>query len=821
MANFLILDESIVLPVKNVFAFDSASASESVNSLALFVSDSATFNEFKSIALVGIDSGLLIEKQSNALSVFDNAALIEKIIGISNQGRDSLLISEFASYQTVLSSNDSSSMGDSSGFNADSPAQDSGSASDFSFINVQALANDSSLFSEDLSRILVSISDNFSLTELGLSNALVNLDTATLLESVFYSALVNGSDSFNQDENVSIDAVATSTDSNSFFEFFNLSSAYLSSDSATLLESVINALANEDQGTFAEFISGIGFNNSDDLFLAEIGQYEATIDSNDSSEFYESYDFVDAGLPAQDFFNLSDFALISAELASNDSSSLLEELPSIELSVSDQGNLTENEIFISLSSLDVVSLEENIFISSEYLVEDSFIAEDRASADVFAQLSDSLSAFDEILLLSAGISSSDESILFENVANDVFISEEFNFEEFVNLILSAFDFSLLYEEGFISTDHFSEELFSVFDQLENIFVDGVSDSAFLQEFIDFININGIQDSLTLEEFPFIETILGASDEQYQLDEQSSFEADSPAIDSAALNDNVSIDVLIASEENILFQEEVPLIGLSLSDTFYLTENASNSLINEDLSILDEFSFADVSVIASEFVNIVENIFISTNTDSQDQFLFADIAQKSALADSTDSATSIEENLGIIVSISDSGLLSEFVAIEVSVEEYIQLQENTIIGFESDDFLYFVDASNNQANLKSTDSANIEESDLFVLLSASDLSIANDINREIGLSGSKDFIIFTETEANANVLKDAQDSLFFVEISKNISFSAYELITYKERTGIWKRAPIVIDINTDPTIHGTVTGDPVIIGTAGGTVPILM
>jgi hypothetical protein len=84
----------------------------------------------------------------------------------------------------------------------------------------------------------------------------------------------------------------------------------------------------------------------------------------------------------------------------------------------------------------------------------------------------------------------------------------------------------------------------------------------------------------------------------------------------------------------------------------------------------------------------------------------------------------------------------------------------------------------------------------------------------------DHLFLISEIASASILKEDDDQFFVSELTSAIALNGLQLITFKEKTGIGKAAPLVLNINDNSTVHGTATGDIISIS-VGGTEPVLL
>jgi hypothetical protein len=191
---------------------------------------------------------------------------------------------------------------------------------------------------------------------------------------------------------------------------------------------------------------------------------------------------------------------------------------------------------------------------------------------------------------------------------------------------------------------------------------------------------------------------------------------------------------------------------------------------------------------------------------------------------------------------DSSSLNEIISsIEINSKDSSSLIEGTQTTLTSKDASVFSElTSSASANVSSRESSSLLEIINNITLLTKDSSTLEEFDKTID-NNSKD-IFFLLSELNSiSDLKLGNDSISFKESISNTGLNVFQLISFKEgKVGIRKAAPLIFNVNGNPTTHGTVTGgsigfnindNPTVHGTvtgnaitivlSGGTVPILL
>ena len=458
----------------------------------------------------------------------------------------------------------------------------------------------------------------------------------------------------------------------------------------------------------------------------------------------------------------------------------------------------------SVTSSDSVTFSESI---------NPFVFEPRLDSAVFAEaltLSVDINLFD-----SAIVTDQFESITFDQIDSasitdligSVSVSgaqDNISVGEAISTSLESLDSGLAQDTAEIGV--FIEDSISVSDFINNI--------AFAQT--DEAQATDILSSLS--------TFVEAFDlDEIFLEYDFFVTADPPGTDHLNWNDefdNQLIQVSLSSEDDPIVTELTPDIAIPVIESIVVSEFIELSLIGSDnLAITDALSSLIVAV-SSEDQFIYQELFeLTTDTNVTDSAILSDAKELSVNAFGTQNIT-FGENVSITVSVADSGNLTEVVANAIAQSDSLHFVENRNISLTQSDMALFADLSSISATANRTDSAVFTERDKFIELAGNQLSHLLEKPYYQADYARLDYLFLISEIASASILKDSFDQFAVTELTSNIILNSLQLITFKERTGIGKAAPLIINLNDDPTIHGSVTGDIIDIS-IGGTEPVLL
>ena len=541
--------------------------------------------------------------------------------------------------------------------------------------------------------------------------------------------------------------------------------------------------------------------------------------------------------------------VITTYLFSTDTSSLDQEVPYYNAvgNIFDSATILES-ISNALDNSDSLTLFETSTLAISFSSDDSATFDEAIT--FFWDVYDSASLSEQVFIENNSV---DSATLNESNQIELSGADSGSLLEFANNIdLSNSDSAALAEAVSINVD--------------------TKDSSTLFEFIDNINISSINDLLSLSDFASI-VISASSNDNLTFFEDFHFYAETPQEDFLTVDDLSFISVNIATSDDLILTERVSNIGLFVYEGIALSEttsiafnNADNAIFTDNRSIVVDASSSDTTYSVADSSNIDANIASNDNASINEQNSISanvnvfDSANQTEILQiflSSQDSVNLTEGIGAIsqtsndniqVSDQNQGMIVTANTENVTFNEndkYFEvasvdigsiLIENTpSIGLSSQEYQVLEEFTS--IRLPATDSANLVEN-ISNSLNALDSALALEFLQNTANIQKVDAYTFIDI-ANVTVPKDAIDSFFSVEITPNISPNVLQLITFKEgRIGIRKAGAIVLDVNTNPTqhgtahgpvayfdvgttTHGTVHGGSITISSINGTVPILL
>ena len=444
--------------------------------------------------------------------------------------------------------------------------------------------------------------------------------------------------------------------------------------------------------------------------------------------------------------------------------------------------------------------------------------------DLSAQF-DSLN-FDEKIILAANIDFIESASVTDN-----FLSLEINpeidsgtiSENVLSTDISGISDSFLFSDNVAISANVNDSG----ELTENVAVSlDAYDSGQLVESVDSISIFEIFDSASLFETTssFVDiTVVELIDQVYG--EFSKFaELEPPDLDSYYFYDFPLVSAEVpATEDPAIASENNLVIELDNQDSVVASDFVQNIFLDgvalTDFATLSEISFFSANVIAEDTFIYQEDFTLDADYNSSD---FATSNEFAVLAVSVSQVDilNVSEHVQISIVDSDSATLSERVSIAISTADSAQLTEKPIIGATSFDVAILNEAIQINTAALRTDSATLSERDSQIGLVGRYTAQLTEKALYHADYERIDYLFLDSENAFAAILKEDFDYLTVSESNLIINPNVFDLITFKERSAIGIAAPIILNINDEPTVHGTVTGEPVIISVSG-TVPTLL
>lgn len=453
----------------------------------------------------------------------------------------------------------------------------------------------------------------------------------------------------------------------------------------------------------------------------------------------------------------------------------------------DSATVTESvNSFVFEPRLDSLAFTENINLSVELNLFDSLIVSDQFESITFEH-------FD-----SASISDTISPLTISGPHDHLYVGES------VNAALEASD----------STTFADTATIGVF----------IEDSITVSDAVNFISFSQSDQLTATDALVAISTFVSTFDlDQTYIDFSGFVTADPPGFDHMHWNDEFDyqfIATTLSTLDDPIVSEDTPDIGIPVVDSANVSEFIQISLAGSD-----------------QLFNTDQLLSLTINATSKDQFIYqelfeltADINVNDALnitdasllavnAFGTQSIT-FGESVSISVSVSDSGNLTEVVQNSLSNSDSLQMTEKKTLSLVASELSILSDFASNSANVSKKDVASLSEGDKQISLSVTQMSHLLEIPFYHADYARLDYLFLISELASASILKEDKDYFVITEATSNVLLQGLQLITFKEKIGIGTAAPLVLNINENPTVHGSATGDIIIIST-GGTEPVLL
>lgn len=462
--------------------------------------------------------------------------------------------------------------------------------------------------------------------------------------------------------------------------------------------------------------------------------------------------------------------------------------------------------FRNVNSSDIATLGELIQItpSAQY---DSAYADEKIILSASFDLQDNSSVTDSFVSLE--ISPEIDSANISEFILPTFIdgpSDSVAFSDFISISTEASDFVIFEENTALAIE--ASDSATLSENVENISVVGPFDSSLTEEFVELSNNVYSLDIVEsqYEEIAGFATLDPPDKDYYVIYDLPHVEASVPALEDPATFAEDGLLIEFSGAESLSVSDltiDIALDGVALTDYAELFENLS----------------INASVFTTDIINVSENRLVEAEFSSSD---IASLAEKLQLNVNLSLTEIIElsENANIGPTVHDRATLTESVSIAISSVDSLNLIENKAISAVASDIAILNELNRINASASGKDSAVVSEQKPFITL----FGVQNASLIETPFYHADyqrlDYLFLIKEDAFASILKEDFEFFSVTESIPNIAPNGFELITFKEKRAIGVAAPIVLNINDNPTIHGTVTGDAIIIS-VGGTEPVLL
>lgn len=434
---------------------------------------------------------------------------------------------------------------------------------------------------------------------------------------------------------------------------------------------------------------------------------------------------------------------------------------------------------------------------------DSLVFADNIDLSTTTNLVDSASVSEEISL---ALEITDSLALSEFVNNIEIIGphEHLYINDFVNISLENADTATLEDTNEIGVS--IEDTLTVSDAVEVI---SFAQSDELTATDALIAISALVDTFDLDQ-TFIEF-------------EGFVVADPPGFDHMHWNDEFDyqfIATTLSTLDDPVLSEDIPNIEIPVVDSANVSEFIELSLVaSDDLSVSDILLSLTIEATSEDQFIYQEVLELTTDTNVFDDITITDTGLLTVDAVGNENIA-LGESVSITVSVLDTANLTETIQNELSVSDVLNFVENKSITLTQSDSSIFNELAQISAQIVNNDNASLTESDNQIALAVMQLSHLLETPFYHADYSRLDYLFLISEIANATILKEADDSAVVTDLVPNILLNGYQLMTFAERVGIGKAAPLVLNINENPTVHGSATGDIIIIST-GGTEPVLL
>lgn len=465
---------------------------------------------------------------------------------------------------------------------------------------------------------------------------------------------------------------------------------------------------------------------------------------------------------------------------------------------------------------------------------------------------------DAVTIPFKNVSSSDSAVLSESIAPFVFEPrfDSLTFADNINLFvtLDLLDSASLSEAQALSFEGIDSATANEFinsisiagphehfyvDDVKNIFLSGsdsatasetieigvfIEDSAVVSDFVNSIALAQSDQIAATDALISISTFVSTFDlDQTFIEFEGFVVADPPGFDHMHWNDEFDyqfIATTLATLDDPVISEGIPNIEIPVVDSGNVSEFIQLSLVGSDqLFNTDQLLSLTISATSSDQFVYQEEFELIADVNSSDALSITDASLLTVSAIGIQPIT-FGESVSITVSVADSGNLTEIVQNSLNNSDSLHLTEKKTLSLIASELSILSDFASNSASVSKKDAASLSEGNNQIALSVSQLSHLLEVPFYHADYARLDYVFLISEIASASILKEADDSAIVTDLIPNILLNGYQLMTFKEKVGIGKAAPIVLNINENPTVHGSVTGDIIIIST-GGTEPVLL
>jgi len=471
--------------------------------------------------------------------------------------------------------------------------------------------------------------------------------------------------------------------------------------------------------------------------------------------------------------------------------------------------MTTNFTFID----DVITIPYKTVTSS-----DSAVLIDNVSSIFLDSVVDSLSLTDILLTLSVSVANIDSVTFNEFIDIRLSSSDSLSLSDSNGGLFLTNQDSIALSESIAASLSSSDS--SLLVEITQILLDNIQDFSTLSEFVNTIDLNALDSGIESENVQVFTDLVASDSDGFLLESSNFVAAEAPGTDNISTTDIPLISAELSSDDLSNLFEDTSNIGFRSQDQSNLAEFVEIAPEISDDAQLSESTLSNVNAESSDSSSLIETPNISNDIGSSDT---------SSASDQFDSLEAdaigleqiqLSENVSIEVYVIENITLFEAVSNSLSSLDESNLTDTPIIGAIASDISTLQDFVGVEVSASTDDVGQLTEINNGLLLNVKETATLIEIPYYDANYSRLDYFFLISEIARATILKEDFDIFVVTDFNISISPNTIQLITFKEKTAIGTAAPIVLNVNDTPTVHGSVTGDIIDIS-VGGTEPVLL
>ena len=361
---------------------------------------------------------------------------------------------------------------------------------------------------------------------------------------------------------------------------------------------------------------------------------------------------------------------------------------------------------------------------------------------------------------------------------------------------------------------------SLLVEITQILLDNIQDFSTLSEFVNTIDLNALDSGIESESVQVFTDLVASDSDGFLLESSNFVAAEAPGTDNISTTDIPLISVESSSDDFSNLFEDTPNIGLRSQDQSNFAEFVEIAPETSDDAQLSESTSSNVNAESLDSSSLIETPNISNDIRSSDTSSASDQFDSLEAAAIGLEQIQLSENVSIEVYVIENITLFEAVSNSLSSSDESNLTDTPVIGAIASDISTLEDFVGVEVSALTDDVGQLTEINSGLLLNVEERATLIEIPYYDADYARLDYLFLISEIGNASVLKNDSDQFAVTELASSIALQGLQLIMFKEKIGIRQSAPIVLNINDNPTVHGTTTGSIISIS-VGGTEPVLL